>query len=231
MRPPLFLSGRCFWGRLLHNRGQIQYTAVEWGNSDIPTSLLGNTYYERRFGRRSASAAVVREKEMANNSLPSLRPGDIVVRTTSSVPFSLRSRRLVDVTGICTSYFNASERNPRARCKVDDVIQSMHLYDGHEIPELNRGQVALGKLVVLCAFPRSGTMNASSLLGEKSLVLLENAALMLLNRSSLTYSSDAENVQLVRKIAEGCQIAAAGTLCLEPVLKDGNVVSVRLKRR
>nr|CCC52965.1 conserved hypothetical protein, fragment [Trypanosoma vivax Y486] len=181
MRPPLFLSGRCFWGRLLHNRGQIQYTAVEWGNSDIPTSLLGNTYYERRFGRRSASAAVVREKEMANNSLPSLRPGDIVVRTTSSVPFSLRSRRLVDVTGICTSYFNASERNPRARCKVDDVIQSMHLYDGHEIPEL--------------------------------------------------YSSAAENVQLVRKIAEGCQIAAAGTLCLEPVIKDGNVVSVRLKRR
>ncbi|EAN79401.1 uncharacterized protein TEOVI_000158100 [Trypanosoma equiperdum] len=225
MNVPVKLSGRCYWGKPSGFAGSLVYMPLT-GSEDstnhcgTPLTFLGNSYYERRFGRKLPASCVA--------SLPPLYPGDVVVKSTSATPASFRSRRLVDVTGIQTSFFDASERNRSAHRRVDDVIQSMHLYDGHEVPELHRGSAAVGKVMVFCAYPTGTT--ARSPLTPSSLVILENAAASLLNRRSSLYHSDSDGVQLVRVIAESCRAAAAQGLYLRPVVHDGCVLAVRLHR-
>nr|CCC95038.1 unnamed protein product [Trypanosoma congolense IL3000] len=222
MRAPLTLSGRCYWGRRTGEAGQFVYSAVldaAGGKcaGNTPLTFVGNSYYERRFDKKASSASP---------SLPPLHAGDVVLKSSLAVPAHLRSRRTVDVTGIQTSYFDASERNRRALCAVGSVIQSMHLYDGHEVPELRRGNVALGKVVALCAYATSGASASSP--AVPSLVLLENVARALTKRRSLLYYSEADGVQLVRVIAEGCRAAAEQEIHIQPVMRDGCVVAVRL---
>ncbi|KAF8294266.1 hypothetical protein TcYC6_0101390 [Trypanosoma cruzi] len=215
------ITGRCFWGRRTTPNGPLVYTAVgsQKGSDDrrrTPISFIGNTYYERRFGGSRSTQSTPLGTSLA---LPSLRNGDILVKMGSATPASLRGRRIVDVTGIQTSFFDASERNARARCCIDDVVHSMHMHDGHEVPELNRGTVDIGRLTVLCAFPVAGTA---------SLLVLENASQALLKRRSLGYRSEEEGVQLVRVIAESCRAAALRRICLHPVMRNDCIVGVRL---
>ncbi|KAH9600142.1 hypothetical protein LSM04_003913 [Trypanosoma melophagium] len=240
------LTGRCFWGRRLTPSGPLLYSAVV-SSGGAPLSLLGNTYYERRFGKKKTSSSTqVGEGrrgrgEIAMGStgepnhgedfitpsrrLPPLSAGDIVVKMSSATPASMRGRRLVDVTGIHTSYFNASERNTHARLCMDDVVDSMHLYNGHEVPELKRGVVAIGRITVLCAFPFSGSRTSSS----SSLFVVQNASTTLLKRNNLVYRSEEEGVQIVRVIAENCRAAALKQLRLSPVMRGDSVVGVCLR--
>ncbi|KEG08740.1 hypothetical protein DQ04_06531000 [Trypanosoma grayi] len=222
MGAPPVLTGRCFWGRRAAPTGPLLYTAVT-SRSDTPLSLVGNTYYERRFGKKATAtttAAGAAAAAAATTTLPPLCAGDVVVRMGSATPASLRNHRVVDVTGIQTSFLDASERNGRARLRVDDVVNSMHLHNGHEVPEVRRGAVAVGRLTVLCAFP---------LAGAASLVPLLNAAGTLLKRQSLTYHSEEEGVQLVRVLGENCRAAALQRVCLRPVTRGDCVVGVRLQ--
>ncbi|RNF07787.1 hypothetical protein TraAM80_03161 [Trypanosoma rangeli] len=216
------LTGRCFWGRRTTPTGPFVYTAFrprKEGNHSqrIPISFLGNTYYERRFGRLPSSHDT---SPGTSFSLPSLSAGDVLVKMGSATPAALRGRRIVDVTGIQTSFLDASERDASARFRIDDVVHSMHMHDGHEVPELNRGIVDIGKLAVLCAFP---------IAGATSLLPLENVSGTLLKRRSLGYRSEEEGTQLVRVIAEGCQAGALRGLCLRPVMRNDCIAGVRLE--
>ncbi|ORC86162.1 uncharacterized protein TM35_000302020 [Trypanosoma theileri] len=236
------VTGRCFWGRRLTPNGPLLYSAV-LSSGSAPLSLLGNSYYERRFGGKRETmgkngALIQREEAIApSRKLPPLSAGDIVVKMSSATPASLRGRRVVDVTGIQTSYFNASERNTHARRCMDDVVESMHLYDGHEVPELKRGVVPIGRITVLCAFPLSGSetsllsssSSSSAALSSSSLLVVQNATKTLLKRSNLVYRSEEEGVQLVRVIAENCRAAALKQLHFSPIIRGDSVVGVCLK--
>ncbi|RNF21011.1 uncharacterized protein Tco025E_03550 [Trypanosoma conorhini] len=202
--------------------GPLVYTAVgdcrerSYGQR-TPMSFLGNTYYERRFGKATSSHGAPPGGSL---SPPPLRAGDVLVRMGSAAPAALRGRRIVDVTGIHTSFLDASERDASARCCIDDVVHSMHMHDGHEVPELNRGSVDIGRLAVLCAFPVGGAA---------LLLPLENVSRTLLKRRSLGYRSEEEGVQLVRVIAEGCCAGASRGLRLRPVMRNDCIAGVRLE--
>ncbi|CCW66839.1 unnamed protein product [Phytomonas sp. Hart1] len=220
--------------------------------SAIPQSLSGNSYYHRRFLNATSSS----RQHLDTSSSQGLRSdthiyaGDLLIRTiSSSIPRRLRYLPMVDVTGIRTSYFDASERSNGALATMDEILQTMHWHDGNEVPALRRGEVPIGRLVVLCTYPtqteyhkqglptfkgrchtevRVPCVSVSLPRALQSTVVVENAGVFFLNRrGSLLYHSDFESLQMAKTIAVRCQSVCTRTT-LRPRVRDGALVGMQL---
>ncbi|CCW61895.1 unnamed protein product [Phytomonas sp. EM1] len=217
----------------------------------IPQSLSGNSYYHRRFlGSASSRQQVDPPGSLGLRSETHLNAGDLLLHAiSSSVSRHLRHLPMADVTGIRTSYFDASERSKNALATLDEVVETMHWHDGSEVPALKRGEVPVGRLVVLCTYPTRREFHKQGLPAvegrcstEKRVpcvsvplfralqasVMVENAGVFFLNRrGSLFYHSDFEALQMAKAVAARCHSVCRRTM-LRPRVRDGNVVGVQL---
>ncbi|KAK7198642.1 hypothetical protein NESM_000827800 [Novymonas esmeraldas] len=271
--PPVALTGRCFLlrPRLSANAAAahrldspspspldlecLELTQVESGSRDrrgmVPGSLAGNSYYAHRY-RSSGGAG--RSSQTAAEPPARLRNGDVVLRLIlSAVPRELAHKRVVDVTGMQTSFHNVSERHDRALATVEEAMQTMHLHDGHEVPALQRGDVDLVRLQPRCVYiPPSSSPSRSGGDGPVSVGLaklsptlrpLSNPDVLLAQRRQLSFRSEMEAVQtaqimasLVAELRHGREGRGAhwgalddwSTAVLRPIVRDGCVLAMRL---
>ncbi|KPI90209.1 hypothetical protein ABL78_0727 [Leptomonas seymouri] len=272
--PSVKLTGRCFllrprcWttaaasenSHALSASALVDHECVELTQSgspssrhqrSVPGSLVGNSYYTKRYesgnnhaGHSSASAA---------SPPPSFFNGDLVLRLCrSAVPRELAHKRIVDVTGMQTSFFNSSERHRRALATIEETLQTMHLHDGHEVPALQRGDVDLMRLQPQCVYTLPSIRMPG---GEKStgipsiascdlrglasaLCPLDNPDVLLAQARRLTFRSEMEALQVARVMAASASAlkgrprgfeSSLPDAVLRPVVRDGHLISVVLR--
>lgn len=275
--PPVKLTGRCFLLRprrsttaAVQSGGAVfpEVECVELTQSDVPTprqqrsipgSLVGNSYYTQRYnsgrsmGRRVATAA-------ASSPSPRFLTGDVVLRLCrSAVPRELAHKRIVDVTGLQTSFLNSSERDRRTFATVEEALETMHLHDGHEVPALQRGDVDLVRLRPQCVYapPPATVLKRTSSHGKTTVsaatatpsfdltnlpsVLwpLDNPDILLAQSRRLTFRSEMEALQVARVLAASVSALNGGSrsrdsmaqaeAMLRPVVRDGHLISVVLR--
>ncbi|CAJ1019502.1 hypothetical protein Q4I32_001977 [Leishmania shawi] len=269
--PPVLITGRCFllkpcrhapletssqqYSSLLHDMECVELTPPEshTGNQrgTVPANLAGNSYYARRY---SAQGDARRGTLGTSEFRVQFCSGDVVLRMSlCAVPRALAHRRIVDVTGMQTSFHNVSERHSRALATVEEAMQTMHLHDGHEVPALQRGDVNLIRLQARCVYI-SPPPSHSSAAGEAAIVSLRhlssvlrplsNPDVLLAQMRRLSFRSEMEAVQAAQVAASfvaglrgggpvpGEHGASLDVFCsaavLRPVVRDGHVVSMTL---
>lgn len=219
----------------------------------VPGSLVGNSYYTQRYrsgsrvGQRVATPTPAFSQRFFN--------GDVVLRLCcSAVPHELAHKRVVDVTGVQTSFLNSSEHNRRTLATVEETLATMHLHDGHEVPALQRGDVDLLRLQPQCVYappPSRSTPMGSNARGaaagtefdltnlESVLCSLDNPAVLLAQSRRLTFRSEMEALQVARVMAASVSALKSGLrranavspsgAVLQPVIRDGHLISVVLR--
>lgn len=183
-----------------------------------PSSLAGNDYYTQRYSHRRGLAA-----RASTGAALQFRSGDVVLRLCrSAVPRELAHKRVVDVTGLQTSFHAAAEYNSRALATTEEALQTMHLHDGHEVPALQRGDVDLVHLQPRCVYittspqhtspplaaPPSSSTGSDAATATVDLARLATALRPLLNAGAvlartrrLSFRSDMEAVQAAQVMA------------------------------
>ncbi|GET86900.1 hypothetical protein, conserved [Leishmania tarentolae] len=270
--PHVAITGRCFLLKprqhvllemqsqhdslsLLNDMECMELTPSESGTikrrGALPASLAGNSYYARRY---STHGGTRRGTSGATESHVRFRNGDLVLRLClSAVSRELSHKRIVDVTGIQTSFHNASERHSRALATVEEAVQTMHLHDGHEVPALQRGDVNLVRLQPKCVYI-SPPLSHSAAAGEVAVVdlrhlssalrPLSNPDVLLAQARRLSFRSEMEAVQTAQVMASfvtelrggddvhggygSCAGASSAAAVLRPVVRDGHLVAMTL---
>ncbi|KPA76526.1 hypothetical protein ABB37_07820 [Leptomonas pyrrhocoris] len=273
--PPIRLSGRCFLLRPRHSpiaalsehsstssaNALLDLECVELTQDDssssrqqhaVPGSLVGNSYYTQRY--KSGNANAGHRASLATSSSPRFFNGDLVLRLCqSAVPRELAHKRVVDVTGMRTSFLNSSERDRRALATVEEALQTMHLHDGHEVPALQRGDVDLMRLQLQCVYapPSAATSRGAKPVGVSDttsfdlrnvaavLCPLDNPDVLLAQSRRLTFRSEMEALQVARVMAAAASALKGGPrsdasssssqVVLRPVVRDGHLISVVLR--
>ncbi|KAG5484317.1 hypothetical protein GH5_07790 [Leishmania sp. Ghana 2012 LV757] len=269
--PPVVLTGRCFLLKphrhatpvpssqkdtfLWRDMECVELTPSQSGAGSrrgaVPANLAGNSYYARRYStqggaRRGSLGATAPHAQFCS--------GDLVLRLClSAVPRELAHRRIVDVTGIQTSFHNVSERHSHALATVEEAMHTMHLHDGHEVPALQRGDVNLVRLQPKCVYipqspshsPASGVTAAVDLRHLSSVLRpLSNPDVLLAQARRLSFRSELEAVQTAQVMASfvtelrggGAVPGDYGTsltpfsssAMLRPVVRDGHLVALTL---
>lgn len=233
---PIKPSGRCLYhppSLLLPKKDPTATAFVELcgahgssQNSAAHLSLTANGYYQRRY-------AFARTQTAGPESSTSFFEGDLVVRPVlSTTPTPLRHHRMVDVTGVNTSYYAASETDHRMLSTVDEAVRSMHLHDGTEVPYLHRGDVPIGKLVVHCVCSDGGSsgrlkVSFSEQQMRRSCVVVHNAAAVLLGKRRMVFRSKEVALEMSQALANRCRDALPH-LELHPMVKEGRIVGMRM---
>ncbi|KAG5509537.1 hypothetical protein JKF63_06242 [Porcisia hertigi] len=274
--PPVAITGRCFllkpggYAALatrsqqdsspLHDMECVDLTSSEssMGNrrGAVPVSLAGNGYYARRYSSRGATR---RGALGATESDVQFRSGDLVLRLCfSAVPRELAHKRIVDVTGLQTSFHNASEKRSHALATVEEAVKTMHLHDGYEVPAVQRGNVNLVRLQPGCVYvpppppslvpphpPGAGGTPVVSLRHLYSALRpLRNPDVLLAQTRRLSFRCEMEAVQTAQVMAshvmqlKGCGSflrghgasfdAMSSAAILRPVVCDGHLVAMTL---
>ncbi|KAG5484013.1 hypothetical protein LSCM1_05865 [Leishmania martiniquensis] len=266
--PPVVITGRCFLLKprrpaasvvpsqsdslsLLQDTECVELTLSPSGactrRGALPASLAGNGYYARRYSTCRGSLGAVEHRVQFCS-------GDVVLRLClSAVPRELAHKRIVDVTGIQTSFHNVSERHSHALATVAEAMQTMHLHDGHEVPALQRGDVNLVRLQPKCVYiPQSPSHSPAS--GETAVVglrhlysalrPLSNPDVLLAQARRLSFRSEMEAVQTAQVMASfvtelrgggaapadygGSLTSLPSAAVLRPVVRDGHLVALKL---
>lgn len=278
--PPVKVTGRCFLlrprsssttplstgasGASTGARPDLECIELTQGRSGaplaqreraLPSSLVGNSYYTQRYKARGSAGHRAGDSPAGPSSLRFFS-GDVVLRLRrSAVPRELAHKRVVDVTGMQTSFFNSSEHSRSALATVEETLATMHLHDGHEVPALQRGDVDLVRLQPQCVYAPPSTSSFSqkepdarrSLSAaefdltnlESVLFPLDNPNLLLAQSRRLTFRSEMDALQVARVMAAAVSAlkvgqkskefrAAPGAL-LRPVIRDGHLISVVLR--
>lgn len=220
------LTGRCF----TRNSSSEPFQEVI-GSRSSPFGLneatfTGNSYFLSRLGHAR------RCTEARFNKLPPRRriaPGDLLVefvRGPLCVPEGRVHQRLVDVSGVSTSYFNAEEHSRHAKATLSEVVDTMHWHDGSSIPEVERGSVAIGGLRISAAYadlPECSREQSFKALRDNPLKIYEvrNGSSFLLGRRNVSFQSHAEYLSCVQILAERCYEASQkSVLCPDVELMD-----------
>lgn len=225
--PPVRLSRRCFvrysskepFTEVAAARG----AAALSGGTHLSTSFAGNSYYSALLNPAAATSADAARPLQWN-------PGDVVIeyRSTPFVPSSLQQRRVVDVSGISTSFYDASERSPSAKASLSELYQTMHWHDGSVVPELCRGSLPVGHLTIRGVYHHNVGSG-----GRRALKTfpIENAAALFLSSSSLTFESH-DSGKIATQLLVGKLIAAPPYLMI-PVTARGekrNALTIKALR-
>ncbi|CAJ1987142.1 hypothetical protein conserved [Leishmania donovani] len=270
--PHVAITGRCFLLKprrhaplstpsqqeslsLLHDMECVELTPSESGTINrrgaVPANLAGNSYYARRY---STQGGARRGTLDATEPHVQFHSGDLVLYLRlSAVPRELSNKRIVDVTGIQTSFHNVSERHSKALATVEEAMQTMHLHDGHEVPALQRGDVNLVRLLPRCVYISPAPPHSSAA-GEavtvdlrhlsSALRPLSNPDVLLAQARRLSFRSEMEAVQTAQVMASfvtelrgggavpggcGSSVGVLGSAAvLRPVVRDGYLVAMTL---
>lgn len=270
--PHVAITGRCFLLKprrhaplvtlsqqdslsLLHDMECVELTQSESSTINrrgaVPANLAGNSYYARRYSTQSGSR---RGTLGATEPDVQFRNGDLVLRLClSAVPRELSHKRIVDVTGMQTSFHDVSERHSKALATIEEAMQTMHLHDGHEVPALQRGDVNLVRLQPRCVYI-SPPLSHSSAAGEAAVMdlmhlfsalrPLSNPDVLLAQARRLSFRTEMEAVQTAQVMASfvtelrgsgavpggyGSSVGALSSAAvLRPVVRDGHLVAMKL---
>lgn len=246
-RSLLPLSGRCF----VRYKSAESFQEVPTSSSSIGSSesaISGNNYYSSQFRAlrcQSSSSGRVVSRSISSSPavINSIIPGDILLDFRQSTVVHSRDKRCVDVSGVSTSFIDAPERSLHAKATLPELLRSMQWHDGSSVPELRRGNMPIGSILVLAAGrnhhysstamkkrmhsspfsntltnvdPMNDTYSDNSL--EKHHV--RNGSSFFCERRALEYYSMEEALSLVEVIAERCRLVAPRCV-LQPITLAG----------
>lgn len=225
------LSGRCF----VRYRKEEPFEEVVTSSSSplgiSEAAFCGNSYYlsqlrASRYRKDFSSAGCSGRSPSLNESTSyDIKAGDILLDFQGSVHRFSQNKRSVDVSGVITSYFNASEQSLRAKATLPELINTMHWHDGSSVPELSRGNISIGSILMFAAAkdailkssPSSAVPNRGHRLPSVQKYPIRNGSIFFCERKSLAYYSIEEGMGYVEAIAERCRLVAPKCV-LQPIL-------------
>lgn len=253
------LSGRCF---TRYKKEELFQEVITSSSSPLGISeaaFSGNSYYLsqlRTFRSREGSFRTRSQGSSSSVSVdlsPSIKTGDILLDFREAVPSFGQNKRCVDVSGVATSYYDASVRCPHAKATLPELMKTMHWHDGSSVPELSRGRIPIGNILVFAAakdtlFAPSSTLKSvlspsisngltsSALLNpgparpSLQMYFIKNGSSFFCEKRSLVYHSVEEGLDFVEVIAERCRLVASKCV-LQPIFcKRGPPVCSEISR-